>query len=61
MPEMLQHDREWHGWTRADLEASEAESDGDPDGPGENGVILTPLSDSDEDERPAVPMAEFRP
>lgn len=30
MPDVLQHDREWIGWTRADIEAATAESDGDP-------------------------------
>lgn len=28
MPEVLAHDRDWLGWTRVDLEAAQAESDG---------------------------------
>lgn len=28
MPEALKHDRGWHGWTRADLELAEVETDG---------------------------------
>lgn len=31
LPEQLAHDRTWIGWTRADLEAAEAESDDEPD------------------------------
>ncbi len=30
MPNELQHDREWIGWTRADIEAATADSDEDP-------------------------------
>jgi hypothetical protein len=55
MPEMLQHDREWTGWTRADLEAAEAESE-ESGGAGD-----TLFDDSNEAGQPAVPMAEFRP
>lgn len=34
MPEVLAHNRGWFGWTRADIEAATAESDGDdPDDP----------------------------
>jgi hypothetical protein len=30
LPGELQHERDWIGWTRADIEAATAESDGDP-------------------------------
>lgn len=51
MPDVLQHDREWLGWTRADLEATEAEADDDggdnphPSGTGEEYSDPAPLRD----------------
>ena len=39
LPDVLAHEPDWIGWTRVDIEAATAETDG------EDGVILTPLAD----------------
>jgi hypothetical protein len=57
MPDVLAHDREWLGWTRADLEAAQAESDGDDPDAAEDSVIVS--SDDEEDAEQGVLHVDF--